>query len=81
MPSGYTFDVERGWWVHYSCGWPTRAWYEAAGKPAGEDLLGMRPVTLHEFVSVPRRSKGKADRLTPEQRIRNDAQIGNWVRD
>jgi hypothetical protein len=81
VPSGYTFDAERGWWVHYFCGWPTRAWYETAAKPAPDDLLGIRPVTLHEFVSVPRGSKKKPDPLTPERRIQNDALVGNWVRD
>ena len=81
QPSGYTFDAQRGWWVHYYCGWPTRAWYGTAGKPAPDDLLGIRPVTLHEFVSVHRGSKKKADRLTPERRIQNDAQVVNWVRD
>ena len=81
VPSGYTFDAERGWWVHYHCGWPTRAWYEVAGKPAPDDLLGIRPITLHEFASVNRGSKKKPDPLTPERRVQNDAQIGNWVRD
>ena len=80
-PSGYTFDAERGWWVHYHCGWPTRAWYERAGRAAPDELLGVRPVTLHEFVGVPRGPRGKADPLTPGQRALNDAQIGAWVRD
>jgi hypothetical protein len=80
-PSGYTLDPERGWWIHYYCGWPTRAWYEGAAKPALDELLGIRPVTLHEFVSVARGPKSKEDRLTPEQRRLNDAQIGHWVRD
>jgi hypothetical protein len=81
VPSGYTFDAERGWWVHYHCGWPTRAWYEVAGKPAPDHLLGIRPVTLHEFPAVRRGSKKKPDPLTPERRVQNDAEIGNWVRD
>lgn len=81
MPSGYTLDPERGWWVHYYCGWPTRAWYDATGQPAPDHLFGLRPVTLHEYVSVPRGPKSKADPLTSEQRRLNDAQIGNWVRD
>ena len=80
-PSGYTHDIERGWWVHYFCGWPTRAWYEAAGRPAPDNLLGMRPVTLHEYVSVPRGPKSKDDPLTPEQRRLDAAAIGGWVRD
>lgn len=80
-PSGYTFDPERGWWVHYPCGWPTRAWYEGAGQPAPHHLLGMRPVTVHEFVSVPRGPKSKKDPLSPEQRRLNDAMVGQWVRD
>lgn len=80
-PTGYTFDIERGWWVHYFCGWPTRAWYEAAGRPAPDHLLGMRPVTLHDYVSVPRGPKSKDDPLTPEQRRLDTAAIGGWVRD
>jgi len=80
-PSGYTFDAERGWWVHYYCGWPTRAWYEAAGKPAPDLLLGMRPVTLHEYVGVAKGSKAIGDPLMPGQRRLNDAQVGLWVRD
>lgn len=80
-PSGYTFDPERGWWVHYYCGWPTRAWYEGAGRPAPEHLLGVRPVTVHESVSVHRGNKRKPDPLDPEQRDLNDAMLGQWVRD
>jgi len=80
-PSGYTFDPEREWWVHYHCGWPTRAWYEGSDRPAPEQLLGVRPVTYHEYVSVPRGSKKQPDRLSAEQRRLNDAQIGGWVRD
>ena len=80
-PSGYQFDPERGWWVHSTCGWPTRAWYEGAGMPAPEHLRGMRPVTLHRFVSVPRGALSKPDPLTPEQRERNDAHVGQSVRD
>ncbi len=80
-PSGYTFDPDRGWWVHYPCGWPTRAWYEGAGREAPEHLLGMRPVTVHEFVSVPRGPKSKKDPLSPEQRRLDDAMAGQWVRD
>lgn len=81
QPSGYTFDVERDWWVHYHCGWPTRAWYERAGKPAPVHLLGIRPVTLHEYVSVPRGPTNRDDPLKPEQRRLNDAHVGQWVRD
>lgn len=81
LPSGYSFDPERGWWVHYHCGWPTPAWYEGTGHLAPEHLLGMRPVTWHEFVSVPHGPKSKEDPLTPEQRRLNDALIGQWVRD
>jgi len=41
----------------------------------------MRPVTYHEYVSVPRGPKSKKDPLTPDQRRLNDAQIDQWVRD
>lgn len=81
MPSGYTLDPDRGWWVHYYCGWPTRAWYEAAGQPAPDRLVGLRPVTLHEYVSVPRGPKSKEDPLTHVQRRLDSALIGQWVRD
>ena len=80
-PSGYTFDPERRWWVHYYCGWPTRAWYEGAAQPAPPHLLGIRPVTLHEFVKVPRASALKKDPLTPAQRRVNDTHSVEWVRD
>ena len=72
MPSGYTHDIERDWWVHYWCGWPTRVWFEAAGKPAPERLRGLKPVTFHEFVIVPKSPKSVYDRLTDEQRTLND---------
>lgn len=80
-PSGYTFDRDRGWWVHYYCGWPTQAWFDAAGKPAPKHLQGIRPVTTHEFVSVSKGSNTSGDPLTPGQRRLNDAQIGLWIRD
>jgi len=79
--SGYTFDVEREWWVHYTCGWPTRAWYEAAGRPAPEPLAGQRPVTYHEFVVVPRAPKQTYDRLSEAQKRLNDTYADAWVRD
>lgn len=83
--SAFTFDPERGWWVHCVCGWPTRAWYEGAGRPAApKRLVGIRPVTYHEFVAVPRipkSAKTVADPLTPEQRAINDAMVGQSVRD
>jgi len=81
LPSGYVHDIERDWWVHYYCGWPTRAWYEGARRPAPDDLLGMRPVTLHEYVSVPRGPKSKDDPLTLQQRRLDTAAVGGWVRD
>jgi hypothetical protein len=80
-PSGYTFDEQRGWWVHYVCGWPTRAWYEASGGPAPEMLAGVRPVTLHEYPAVPRIPKKAYERLTEGQKRLNDAYAGEWVRD
>ncbi len=80
-PSGYTLDLERGWWVHYSCGWPTRAWFEGSGRPAPDDLLGVRPVTYHEFVAVPRNPRSTYDRLTEEQKRLNGTYGGSWVRD
>jgi hypothetical protein len=80
-PSGYSYDRKRGWWVHYICGWPTRAWYEQAGKPASEHLAGARPVTYHEFADVPKPPKKGPDPLGAEQRARNTAYTGRWVRD
>ncbi len=72
---GFTLDPERGWWVHYICGWPTRGWFEACGTPAPEPLAGLRPVTYHEFPIVPDKQ------LTPEQRVVSRAHAGTWVRD
>jgi len=81
LPSGYTFDEARGWWVHYVCGWPTRAWYEASGRPAPDTLAGLRPVTLHEYPTVPRSPRKPYERLTEEQKRLNDLYIGAWVKD
>ncbi len=81
LPSGYSLDVERGWWVHYFCGWPTRAWFEAAGRPAPDHLAGVKPVTYHEFAVVPRSPKKTYERLTDEQRRLNDAYAGSMVWD
>ena len=81
LPSGYEFDEARGWWVHYVCGWPTRAWYEAAGRPAPENLCGFRPVTLHEYPVVPHKPKKVYEKLTQERQRLNDSYAGEWVRD
>ena len=81
MPSGYTFDVERGWWVHYWCGWPTRAWFEAAGAAAPASLRGVKPVTYHEFPVVPRSPRKAYDRLTDAQKALNDQFAGTMVWD
>jgi hypothetical protein len=80
-PSGYTLDPERGWWVHYTCGWPTRALYEGTGRPAPQHLAGLRPVTYHEFAVVPRSPKSAYERLTMDQRRINHIYAGTWVRD
>jgi hypothetical protein len=81
LPSGYTFDRERGWWVHYWCGWPTRAWFEAAGSPAPVHLRGIKPATYHEFVIVPKSPKSVYSRLTDEQKSLNDGFAGTYVWD
>lgn len=81
LPSGYTFDVERGWWVHYYCGWPKQAWFDAEGKPAPDHLAGIKPVTYREFVIVPRSPKTTYQRLTDEQKALNDAFAGAMVWD
>jgi len=81
LPSGYTHDWERDWWVHYSCGWPTRAWLTEAGHLPPAELLGVKPVTYHEFLVVPRTPKAAFARLTEEQRRINAAWAGRWVRD
>ena len=83
QPSGYSFDVARGWWVHYYCGWPTRAWLTGHGHLPSADLLGVRPATFHEFVPVPRSKSPKSvyARLSDEQRRLNAAWTGGWVRD
>jgi len=79
--TGFTFDEARGWWVHYECGWPTRAWFSSCGELAPVDLLGVRPVAYHEFVVVPQNPKATYDRLSEEQRRINEAWAGRWVRD
>lgn len=79
--TGFTHDVDRDWWVCYRCGWPTRAWYEGSGKPAPEQLAGMRPVTYHEFVAVPRSPQSAYARLDERQRELNKAFANSWVRD
>lgn len=79
--TAFTHDLERDWWVHYVCGWPTRAWFDAAGRPAPDHLAGMRPVTYHEFVAVPESPRTTYERLGEAQRIANKARAGGWVRD
>lgn len=81
MPSGYTFDVERGWWVHYYCGWPTKAWFDGSGAPAPESLRGLKPITYHEFAIVPKSPKAVYDRLSDEQKAMNDRFAGSMVWD
>lgn len=73
--TGFTLDPERGWWVHYACSWPTRAWFEATGVPASDELAGLRPVTYHEFPVVPEKQ------LSNEQKVVSRAHAGAWVRD
>ena len=73
--TGFTLDPARGWWVHYACGWPTRAWFEGSGAPAPEHLAGLRPVTYHEFPVVPDKQ------MTDEQKAVSRAHAGSWVRD
>ena len=77
----YAFDQERGWWVHYECGWPTRAWFESCGEMPPSELLGIKPITYHEFVIVPRSPKASYERLSEVQRQINDEWAGRWVRD
>ena len=83
QPSGYSYDVERGWWVHYHCGWPTRAWLTQHGQLPPTDRVGGRPATFHEFVPVPRSKSPKSvyARLSDEQRRLNAAWTCGWVRD
>lgn len=78
-PSGYTYDVERDWWVHYVCGWPKEAWYTGSGKPAPRALLGIKPVTYHEYAPVT--GKANTKRLGPERQDINKAASGAWVWD
>ena len=79
--TGFTHDIERDWWVCVWCGWPTRAWFEAAGKPAPVHLAGLRPVTYHEFVPVTGTAKQIAKRLDERQIELNGRFAGAWVRD
>lgn len=77
----FTWDEPRDWWVHYGCGWPTRAWFEAQGRPALEHLAGLRPVTYHEFRVHPRTPKKAYAALSDHQRAANERGAGTWVRD
>lgn len=79
--TGFSYDPERGWWVCYMCGWPRRAWYEAAGSPAAEHLAGVRSVTYHEFAVIPTAPKATYARLDERERAINRARSGTWVRD
>ena len=78
---GYTLDVTRGWWVHYACGWPTRVWFEREGSPPPAGLEGVKPVTYHEYRTVPRTPKRAYGALSEAQRATNDAASGTWVWD
>jgi hypothetical protein len=78
---GFALDPERGWWVHYNCGWPTRAWFTGSGSPAPADLAGLKPITWHPFEPVPRSPKTVWLRLSEAQRALNLDYLGRWVRD
>ena len=78
---GFTLDAARGWWVHYVCGWPTKAWYESSGKPAPSKLLGLKPVTYHEYQLVPSTPKVEFERLSAAQKRSNRLAVGRWIRD
>lgn len=79
--TGFTYDPDRGWWVHYACGWPTKLWFDAHGTRAPEHLRGLRPVTYHEFVTVPMSPRKRYERLDERQRALNKEFDGHWVRD
>lgn len=79
--TGFTHDTERDWWVCVWCGWPTRAWFQAAGTPAPEHLTGLRPVTYHEFVPVTGTPKVIASQLDEREIELNRRFAGTWVRD
>ncbi len=79
--TGFTFDLDRRWWVHYACGWPTRAWYASAAQTAPDHLVGLRPVTYHEFVAIPETPKASYSRLNERERDINRKRAGTWVRD
>ncbi len=79
--TGFTLDPARDRWVHYGCGWPTRAWFAACGSLPKDDLLGLKPVTYHEFVVTPKSPKKTYARLTEAQQRLNDEYAGRWIRD
>jgi hypothetical protein len=80
--TGFTLDVDRNWWVCFRCGWPTHAWFEAAGSPAPAHLAGLRPVTYHEFVPVTGTPKQLVAKLGTDERVEvNRRFTGAWVRD
>jgi len=78
---GYTFDRARGWWVHYDCGWPARAWFDSEGQSPPPDLEGIKPVTFHEYRMVPKSPRRAHAALSDEQKRVNDETTGTWVWD
>jgi hypothetical protein len=78
---GYTHDTVRGWWVHYVCGWPTKAWYEGSGSPSPPELEGVKPVTYHEYRAVPKTPARAWKSLNPGQQLANDRAVGAWLWD
>ncbi len=80
--TGFTLDVEREWWVCYTCGWPRRTWFEGSGTPAPENLAGLRPETYHEYIPVTGTPKQIAARLGSDERVALNLRFtGRWVWD
>ena len=72
--TGFTLDPARGWWVHYACGWPTRAWFETADRPRLMSC-GAAPGDLPRVPVLPDKQ------MTDEQKVVSRAHAGAWVRD
>ena len=78
---GFTYDDVRGWRVHYVCGWPSRQWFEHSGSPPVPGLVGVKPVTYHEYRAVSKNPSRPYAALSEEQRRWNEQAGGTWVWD
>ena len=77
----FTWNEDRGWWVHYVCGWPARGWFELEGRAAPLALEGAKPVTYHEYRVIPKNPARPYRALSDLQREWNGEAASTWVWD